>query len=147
MLSLTPLDEAWNIVKFKKSKENKFTKSDVQNEILNTKSKEIVLPNYDPDIGGPLIPISQPSLLIKINDPDIINRLKPFKEEYISDLVIKALIQFHKPKEVQQVVTDPVTIETFENEHDDDNDNTLCFLTIMLILLLIIDMIVRIKKS
>tara|TARA_B100001094_G_scaffold329425_1_gene392137 strand:+ start:3911 stop:4345 length:435 start_codon:yes stop_codon:yes gene_type:complete len=144
MLSLTPLDEAWNIVKFKKSKENKYAKPDVQNKILNTKPQQIVLPNYDPDIGGPLLPISKPSLLIKINNPDIINRLKPFKEEYISDLVVQALIQFHKPKEV---VAEPVTIETFENEHDDDNDNTLCFLTIMLILLLIIDMIVRIKKS
>lgn len=113
-LSLTPIDEAWNVQKSKHSSFNKFSQKATQQEILSASGYGIATsepegysgkdfaphksqqpsPSPEPPTDQPTSPApttSMKTLTIEINDPKLIQSLKPYTNDYIQEKILKAL--------------------------------------------------------
>ena len=145
-LSLTPLNEAYNTLassKLKqKTKPNIYTNIDYQKQMLKESNMEtqIKLPQgYNNTLTSASFDTKQSdedSLILKITDPELKELLKPYKEDYILDMLK------NKMQDTVEFFQNPKQQQTCKSEA---NDIDIQMLIGILILLLIIDIAIRIK--
>ena len=146
-LSLTPINEAWQIQKIKKPKiQNSFSNHDTQVKLLRENNHQIqptnIIPsgsnlsekNYKP-VANSQEAVSQPKidskshLLINFDNPLVIDYLSKYKESFAKTLIEELIINsISKPPEIVQ----PQKVETFI----DDNDNSLIIIIVLASVLL-----------
>lgn len=146
-LSLTPLNEAYNIPKLKhKTKTNVHTDSSFQKEMLTKSSMQVHenLPdgyssntehhslNFTSDIKSEIKKLS-----LTITDPELISMLSIYKEDYIS-VLFKDLLKNKKPNTTVETFTGNSTVDEFI-------PFDINILLAILIFLLIADIILRLK--
>ena len=106
-LSLTPLNEAWNIPKVKKKKEqNTYTKTETQKEMLIDANLEVNnnIPsgnnNIDVNYHKPLqeqqveTNDNKQSLTVQITDSEVIQLLNRYNMSYIKDIINKSVKKY-----------------------------------------------------
>lgn len=147
-LSLTPLTEAYNLPKVKtKTKQNVHAHADVQKQMLKMASQQVheTIPdgydatqtiNYDSVTQDDSKTVKQQdSINIHLTDPEIIDMLKIYKEDYISTFVSN-LIKKDKS-------TNNNNVETFIDKPSSTIDVQM--LLAALIFLVAADIILRLK--
>ena len=144
-LSLTPLSEAYNSPKIRqKTKVNIHSNTDTQKEILQKASLKVhdaVPMGYEALHSGsevenkPADKINDNSLIVKISDPELIDMLKIYKDDYISTLFKNLLVQSKTTK---------ASVETFIDKNNESFFETNIILGI-LIFLLFADIVLRLK--
>lgn len=142
-LALTPINEAWNSVKSKpkpkqkpqqKTKPNAYNNPETQSKILaelglipsnEYEVQEVEEPNQ--------IEIQNPnSLNINIKNQNLVNMLKPYSNDYIETILISCLNNQHQNGLTKEM------IETIE---------TMYMMISLILLLVVIDMIFKMKKN
>lgn len=137
-LSLTPLSEAYNIPKLKpKTKQNIHTKSEVQKKMLTEASQVVhdTAPqgfvqnenNYDVAQSSP-----PHSITVQLTDPEIIEMLKIYKEDYISTFVSK-------------LIKNKNTIQKVETFTEPQSTIDIQLLLVALVFLVFADIVLRLK--
>ena len=144
-LSLTPLSEAYNSPKIRqKTKVNIHSNTDTQKEILQKASLKVhnsVPIGYEGLHSGSDVEhksedkIDENSLTVKILDPELIDMLKIYKDDYISELFKNLLVQSKTTK---------ASVETFVDKNNESFLETNIILGI-LIFLLVADIVLRLK--
>lgn len=144
-LSLTPLSEAYNSPKIKqKTKVNIHSNTDLQKEVLQKASLKVhdsVPIGYEAlhsgsDVENKTNKVNEDkSLIVKISDPEMIDMLKIYKDDYISELFKNLLIQSKTTK---------TNVETFIDKSSEVFLETNIILG-LLIFLLVADIILRLK--
>ena len=143
-LSLTPINEAWQLQKVKKSKStNRYTKPDTQIQLLQEVNQKTNSPAYVPVPGEFATSNStleyqndvekhedvSEVINVTLTDVNALRILKPYKEEYINkminDLVITHLVDKGMNSEI---------VETFTNDNT-NSDTTYLAITIALLIL------------
>lgn len=145
-LSLTPLNEAYSTLKVKpKLKENMYSNSEYQKEVLKQANAEtsVQVPHgWSETTQTTNMEIVQPSstsnkiaqsIKLEITDPELIELLKPYKEEFMPVVLKNKMIQQEH------------SVEFFKGSDFELSNYDIKLLLIIMIGLLIIDMGIRIK--
>ena len=143
-LSLTPINEAWQLQKVKKSKStNRYTKPDTQIQLLQDVNQKTNSPTYVPVPGEIATSNStleyqsdvekhenvNEAINVTLTDVNALRILKPYKEEYINKMINDLVITHIVDKGMNSE-----TVETFTNDNT-NSDTTYLAITIALMIL------------
>lgn len=149
-LSLTPISEAWDSPKQKQkrhNKENQYTVSGTQKQMLSH-ANQVVHNNtpggYSDENMHAIVQMStngevekqndDSKLVVHLHDPDVIEMLKPYKDEYISNIVQKSIAAYLTTSNGSNI------IETFVTSQND-----IGIIGAIVIALLFLDIIIRLR--
>lgn len=160
-LSYTPINEAYNLPKIKRhSKVNDYSTPIVQKKFLQEKNFSVsdnspfpsennlnsnqpyttetqyVRPQYFMPESSPVVP----EFKLTLRDPSLLHELKKYREDYIESLIKDSIF---KPQSSQQEIVshNENQVEHFVGSMDNDTKN----LILIFILVLVIDIILRLK--
>lgn len=161
-LSYTPINEAYNLPKIKRqSKVNDYSTSNLQKKFLQEKNFSVsdnspfpsennlnsnqpyttetqyARPQYSMPETSPVIP----EFKLTLRDPSLLQELKKYREDYIESLIKDSLFKPPQSSQQELVSYNQNQVEHFVGSMDNDTKN----LILIFILVLVIDIILRLK--
>lgn len=170
-IPLTPIDEAWNMGKAKHTVANKYATLRTQKRLLNDAGQvtgefvptgvdamalshqevsalqEQPGPQREPGPGPGRAQPTPAGKAITVTSPEALEALKPYNDEFISDLVARLVVQ-HFKSSTQAQASDP-KIESFSGRYARlaadtlQDDNVFVTLALAVLLLYSIDILIR----
>ena len=157
-LSLTPLNEAWNIPKVKKKKDqNTYTKTETQKEMLIDANLEV---NNNIPSGNNNIDVyyheplqeqqvekkdTNQSLTVQITDNEVIQLLKRYNISYIQNIInksVKKYLNSNTKEDNSNTKEDVETFQGFKSLSAFENQDSNMYIYILLALI-VLDIILR----
>ena len=168
-IPLTPIDEAWNIGKAKHTVANRYTTLRTQRKLLSDAGQvtgEFVPTGIDAmAISHQEVPSPQPEQhpepqpgraqpaaagkAITVTSPEALEALRPYNDEFISDLVARLVVQHLKGSAPPRVQAGSPKAESFTGRYAQlaadtlQDDNVFVTLVLAVVLLYSIDILIR----